>query len=495
MDRSQALGNISPLRVASPGGVRLRSPLRDVDGGTDTVLQIQPSRSQTPDSSNGLIIEDYYGHDYEAEESFEESLLRGIGIGYSAIDLQSIATEDEIVQSLRGTSRGTSRVSSPAFKSTASPSTTTGAATGLGSLGLDSGDELSDIGEGHRAGGGESGSVWDMMKKELRGVRKMVTCPWTPGGYLRFLTVLAMIGLVGLLFYFFMHPEWVNDFFTWIKDLGKIGEAVCIIFLIITQLPMAYGYVVVAMMCGLLYGLAWGFIFVVIATLIGLPAAFYLTDKLMRKYIEAKVAKSLRLRALLFTAKKNGFKISILVRLMPVPVGLISGLLCVADINFTHFYIGSLIGLLPEMFFYVLIGSSAKDALELTSGETKMTTEQKIFFALAGISGVVFGVVVLYYGRKAVNQAMKEMEEEEEARRQKELEEQALRDVHDEQSVGDELGVELPEIVVSKIPTVHSYDELPAYTESAQLRLSGSAIEMRGVRSSPDVAGMNDASK
>ena len=43
------------------------------------------------------------------------------------------------------------------------------------------------------------------------------------------------------------------------------------------------------------------------------------------------------------------------------------------------FYIGSLVGLLPEMFFYTLIGHSAKDLVKIAKGELEVS----LFFYLS----------------------------------------------------------------------------------------------------------------
>jgi len=274
--------------------------------------------------------------------------------------------------------------------------------------------------------GKEDWDIWGSFKKSVHeGWGRFSSCPWSWNGYLRLLgfLILFMMGLA--MFYFFTHDNYVESFFTWIEDLGFWGYFLIILMLVLTQLPFAYGYVVVAMACGFMYEVIKGFGLVALGTFIGLPTAFYFTDFVLREWMEKKIEQNIRLRALVYAAKKNGFKISLFVRLLPVPVGLISGLLCVANIKFLHFYAGSLIGLLPEMFFYTLIGSGASNLVKIVSGDVKLEPFEEFFLGFVIVSSIALSLVMTYYGKKEVNNAMREMEEEEAQKlREMEMEEQ-----------------------------------------------------------------------
>jgi uncharacterized membrane protein YdjX (TVP38/TMEM64 family) len=359
-------------------------------------------------------------------EILEESILREFGIGEGDDDDDEYDIDREI----------------------GAVGTTTNTETSLNEGDLSSLNELKK-----RTNCRLAKSIWhDFSKLAHNSFINFTTCPWSTSGYLRFFVAIAMIALVIGSFYFFLNADLFTSFFEWIKKIGWYGYLIVLVLLVLTQLPFSYGYVLIAMACGFVYEIVIGFALVSIGTMLGLPVAYYLTDKVLRSWIERRIEKSLRLRALVYASKKNGFKISIFVRLLPVPVGVISGLLCVANIKFLDYYIGSLIGLLPEMFFYVLIGTGANNLLMIAQGKLEMSLVEKIFTAFVVISTIVLSVVMAYFGRKEVNKAMREMETVENEKR---IADQMAREKEKEKEKEKETEME-KEVEITIEPSVNS---------------------------------------
>jgi uncharacterized membrane protein YdjX (TVP38/TMEM64 family) len=81
--------------------------------------------------------------------------------------------------------------------------------------------------------------------------------------------------------------------------------------------------------------------------------------------------------------------------------------------SFTIYLIGSIFGDLPWVFCYCYIGSVSKSLADAFSGEGQDSTTQIIFLVLGIVITVVLLVVVSYIGKKEIQKAMEQLDNEE----------------------------------------------------------------------------------
>lgn len=150
---------------------------------------------------------------------------------------------------------------------------------------------------------------------------------------------LILIGIGSLLLLWLENSGNLTEFINWVGDTGYWGKLVLIILLAVMNFPFTFGWMIVAVACGFLYGFLRGLLIVIIGTTIGCFFAFIFLRKFLRKpamrYIEKKggyVA-----RAIMYELKNHQVKVSFMVRAGPVPPGLQNAILAVRLFSFLKF--------------------------------------------------------------------------------------------------------------------------------------------------------------
>jgi uncharacterized membrane protein YdjX (TVP38/TMEM64 family) len=160
--------------------------------------------------------------------------------------------------------------------------------------------------------------------------------------------------------------------------------------------------------CGFLYGILLGALTIFVGCALGAAASYFVCQRFMRQWIERKVRNSRKLSAVMVAAKKNGFKISILLRFIPIPVGIQTGLLAISNIRFPVFMLGSLLGMLPEQLLFAYWGDAAKDLAQIASGEADMSPAKIAFMVVGVVVAIFLTVFLVWLGRRAIRKAMRE---------------------------------------------------------------------------------------
>ena len=144
------------------------------------------------------------------------------------------------------------------------------------------------------------------------------------------LTVLAMAFLAVVLC-----RDYLKFLLLWMEEVDL--WAATIIFAVLFTLvsfPMTWGYIVLNVAAGYLYGVALGSIIVIMCAFIGVVIAHELTKRFLQEYVLSKVATGLgneSLRAILRIVEGGrGFKVVALARLTPIPFGLQNGIFAVS---------------------------------------------------------------------------------------------------------------------------------------------------------------------
>lgn len=191
-----------------------------------------------------------------------------------------------------------------------------------------------------------------------------------------------------------------------VQDLGSWGPVLlaaayvpaCLFFVPGTLLTLAAGYA---------FGPVLGTLTVSAGSVAGASAAFFTGRYLARDWVETRVRRNPRFRAIDQAVAEQGFKIVLLTRLSPAfPFNLLNYAYGLTRVRFRDYLLASWIGMLPGTAMYVYLGSLVKNVADLIAGKVERTTGQNVLFVVGLIATVVVTVSITRVARKALDQAI-----------------------------------------------------------------------------------------
>ena len=138
--------------------------------------------------------------------------------------------------------------------------------------------------------------------------------------------IFLIIGLIVVI----LCRRFVKDLLEWLQNLDEWARVfLFVIMFTVVSFPMTWGYILLNVAAGYLYGFLLGFFIVIISVLCGLGTAFIVCRRCLRDFVRSKL-ESDNLKAIMRVVEgKRGFKVIALTRLTPVPFGLQNGLFAV----------------------------------------------------------------------------------------------------------------------------------------------------------------------
>ncbi|CAF1227116.1 unnamed protein product [Didymodactylos carnosus] len=133
------------------------------------------------------------------------------------------------------------------------------------------------------------------------------------------------------------------------------------------------GYILLNISCGFLYGLIYGFLSIIMYACIGLTVSFWLCRYLLMRNLFCKklnlkttVDQNRIIQTLIkILMSQDGYKIILLGRLTPIPLGLQNGFYSITNIEFRTYLFWSLCGLAPTQFIYCFLGTRLHSMTDL----------------------------------------------------------------------------------------------------------------------------------
>ncbi|KAM9384662.1 transmembrane protein 64 isoform 2-T3 [Pholidichthys leucotaenia] len=118
--------------------------------------------------------------------------------------------------------------------------------------------------------------------------------------------------------------QYLKDLLLWVESLDSfVGAMLFIVGLIIVSFPCGWGYIVLNVAAGYLYGFVLGMGLVMVGVLIGTFVAHLVCKRLLSDWVLNKVGNSEQLSAVIRVVEGgSGLKIVALARLTPIPFGL-----------------------------------------------------------------------------------------------------------------------------------------------------------------------------
>ena len=118
--------------------------------------------------------------------------------------------------------------------------------------------------------------------------------------------------------------QYLKDLLLWVESLDSlVGAFLFIVGLIIVSFPCGWGYIVLNVAAGYLYGFVLGMGLVMVGVLIGTFVAHLVCKRLLTDWVLNKVGNSEQLSAVIRVVEGgSGLKVVALARLTPIPFGL-----------------------------------------------------------------------------------------------------------------------------------------------------------------------------
>lgn len=159
--------------------------------------------------------------------------------------------------------------------------------------------------------------------------------PFASGPMCQFMSFLTLVFMAFIVFEFrdsiYHVLLWIEKQDTWMT---------CLMFaalFTVVSLPLTWGYILLNLSCGYLFGVLPGIFVVIITATVGVFLAHLLVKQFCLSYIATRVISSPNLRALVYVISgPQAFKVVAFARLTPIPFGLQNALFAVS--YFLHDY-------------------------------------------------------------------------------------------------------------------------------------------------------------
>ncbi len=168
----------------------------------------------------------------------------------------------------------------------------------------------------------------------------------------------------------------LRDTLNAISGLGPWGPVIFVLIYIAATVFFLPGSVL-TLGAGAVFGVAWGSVYVSIASTLGATAAFLVGRYLARAWVAKKIEGNASFAAIDRAVAAEGWKIVGLTRLSPVfPFALLNYAFGLTRVTLRDYVIASWIGMMPGTVMYVYVGSLARVG---AAGEKKSPAELALY--------------------------------------------------------------------------------------------------------------------
>lgn len=190
--------------------------------------------------------------------------------------------------------------------------------------------------------------------------------------HIKFIQLIVVLLVLMLLAVFLPWQSWLSALYDWSQvhpNLAVIAFLGLIVLGMVLMVPVS----IQAMAAGFIFGLSKGFLVMWLAGLVGFAAAFLIGRSLARPWIKTRVSQRPEFMAIDKAIHQRGLLVVILTRLaMILPYNLLNYSLGLTAVRLRDYLMGSAIGMLPGIFLFVFIGTTATDIAAIVSGELKL---------------------------------------------------------------------------------------------------------------------------
>lgn len=201
--------------------------------------------------------------------------------------------------------------------------------------------------------------------------------------------------------------QWTIALAERIRGVGPAGVLIFLAVYVVAEIALVPGSLL-TMAAGFAYGPIGGLLVASPASVLAATASFLLGRTVLRAWIQKKIARSPKSRAIDRAIGRNSFKLILLLRLSPVvPFNVLNYVLGLSDANLARYLAASFIGMLPGTWLYVYLGSLATTAAGLTDA-SRSGGPARLALTIAGLLATAIAVFfVTSAARRALDEELK----------------------------------------------------------------------------------------
>ncbi|KAJ8117012.1 hypothetical protein OPT61_g1697 [Boeremia exigua] len=148
--------------------------------------------------------------------------------------------------------------------------------------------------------------------------------------------------------------EKLRPFSEKVRDLPA-GWLIPVAILVVISFPPLFGHEIIALLCGVVYGLWIGFAIVAAGTFVGEIGTWFAFKHLFRRKALKLERTNLNYGAMARLTRDGGFLIVLVIRLSAIPAHFSTAVFSTCDVKFWHFVVATLLSL-PKQIFLVYLG-------------------------------------------------------------------------------------------------------------------------------------------
>ncbi|TFY77770.1 hypothetical protein EWM64_g6242, partial [Hericium alpestre] len=209
--------------------------------------------------------------------------------------------------------------------------------------------------------------------------------------YVALVIILVLTALMTI--YHTQIVHWLTPATNWMKNL-TVGWLIPIAILFVISFPPLFGHEIVAILCGVVWGLWIGFAIVAAGTFLGELGTFYAFKYCCRSRGEKFEKSNISYACLAKVVREGGFKIVFLARLSAIPGHFTTAVFSTCGIGVITFSIAAILSL-PKQFVTVYIGVLVENA-----GDSETTGQKIASDAVIGVTFVVTFLAMWYIYRQ-----------------------------------------------------------------------------------------------
>ncbi|XP_067906066.1 transmembrane protein 64-like [Heterodontus francisci] len=168
--------------------------------------------------------------------------------------------------------------------------------------------------------------------------------------------------------------------------------------------PWIWGYTVLSLAPGYLYGFQWGLMVVVFGVSVGTLLAHLVTKRCLLAYMTTMVRENAKLSAIMQVLDgTSGLKVVFLARLTPIPFGLQNAVFAISKLETLQYLATSTVGLLPSQILNCYLGSTVRTLEDVVNHRG---VEGYLAFALQILFSVALMLYFVHRARQELNKTI-----------------------------------------------------------------------------------------
>jgi uncharacterized membrane protein YdjX (TVP38/TMEM64 family) len=219
--------------------------------------------------------------------------------------------------------------------------------------------------------------------------------------------IAAMIVVAKQLSLAMLLQDALKDALTWVDSLGALAPLAFIAIYNVATVLLIPGSVL-TLGSGILFGLGWGTLYVIVAATLGATIAFWIGRNFARGWVSRQLEKYPKFEAIDRAVAGQGFKIVALVRLSPLfPFNLLNYAFGITQVSLKDYVLGS-VGMIPGTILYVYLGSLLGN-IAMIGAKTGVSDPQTARIQwITKIVGLVITIAVTAYITRIAKKALDE---------------------------------------------------------------------------------------